>query len=520
MNRTHLAPASSRGRSLRPGVALLFLSLAAPAHAADWTVGPGQSIQAAIDAASDGDRILVQPGTYNEVMSLRGKRLEVIGVEGFEQTIIDGSGLNNTIFALTSGEPTGTRIAGFTLTRGAGLPLPSSYGFDYYGGAVHVGSGSQLRIEDCLITENALSTGTFAGGIYSGGRSATLVPSHVDVVRCEISHNRAWASGGATLVDGYGTMSFDRCTVVGNDSNNFFGHQGGISMANHGRVWVKNTICWGNAGSQIGAFAYPYNQGTEATVTYCDIQGGYSGQGVIDADPLFVDYAGRDYRIQAGSPCIDAGDPATDLDCDGTIADMGGYGPDCDGLPDCNGNGVPDVADIASGSSADCDEDGVPDECQIAGDPGLDQNVNGVLDSCECVIETYCVAAANSTGQPAAIGASGSTSLNANDLTLSVSGAPPLQVGLFFYGADEDFAIFGDGNLCVAAPFARIVPVITIDGTGSASVLLDLSDDPFTVGVNTVAAFETWRFQFWYRDPNAGMAGFNFSDALAVTFCP
>ena len=223
------------------------------------------------------------------------------------------------------------------------------------------------------------------------------------------------------------------------------------------------------------------------------------------------------------------------------------------GITDCNGNGVEDGDDIAGGASSDCDGDGVPDECQIAefpaldcngngildscelvdcdgdgaldscqitADPSLDQNVNGILDACECSMETYCIAAANSTGQPAAMGASGTASLNANNLTLSVSSAPPFQFGLFFYGANEDFAIFGDGALCVSAPFARVLPVIATDGTGSASVLLNLYDDPFTVSPNIVAPFETWRFQFWYRDPLGGPAGFNLSDGIAVTFCP
>ena len=50
----------------------------------------------------------------------------------------------------------------------------------------------------------------------------------------------------------------------------------------------------------------------------------------------------------------------------------GGPGEDCDdnGVPDecqsdCNGNGSPDVCDIADGISGDCDGDNVPDECDF-----------------------------------------------------------------------------------------------------------------------------------------------------------
>ncbi len=56
-------------------------------------------------------------------------------------------------------------------------------------------------------------------------------------------------------------------------------------------------------------------------------------------------------------------------------------------LPDCNGNGVSDAVDIASGFSQDCDTNGIPDECDIFGcvsDPACDDcNVNGIPDGCD-----------------------------------------------------------------------------------------------------------------------------------------
>jgi formylglycine-generating enzyme required for sulfatase activity len=64
-------------------------------------------------------------------------------------------------------------------------------------------------------------------------------------------------------------------------------------------------------------------------------------------------------------------------------------------VPDCNGNGIPDSCDIASGASADIDADGVPDSCEDCNGNGLpddwelsqgltpDCNTNGVPDSCD-----------------------------------------------------------------------------------------------------------------------------------------
>lgn len=51
--------------------------------------------------------------------------------------------------------------------------------------------------------------------------------------------------------------------------------------------------------------------------------------------------------------------------------------------PDCNGNGMPDALDIASGVSADCNGNGRPDECDIADGTSGDQNANGKPDECE-----------------------------------------------------------------------------------------------------------------------------------------
>jgi hypothetical protein len=67
----------------------------------------------------------------------------------------------------------------------------------------------------------------------------------------------------------------------------------------------------------------------------------------------------------------------------GTSQDINGNGiPDeCD--PDCNGNGVPDDVDITTGTSLDCNGNGIPDECDIATGTSQDINGNGVPDECD-----------------------------------------------------------------------------------------------------------------------------------------
>ncbi len=306
------------------GFGLVFVHGAcASAQSGPTLLVPSQhaTIQAAITAAPSPAVILVSPGTYTEKIDLGGKDLYVVSVEGPATTIIDSSAHNDSCVTARNGETLAACVSGFTLTGGAGKPFPSSYGFDHYGGGVYVGGGSSLCVENCWIVDNGIGTGTFAGGVYSGGTG-----SHAEVRGCLIAGNHAWASGGATLVDGNATMSLSRCTVYGNTANSWsFGHQGGVSMANGGDVTLVDCIVWGNAGYQIKAFGGIYGNGTSAVCTYSCVEGGFSGAGTRAGDPLFVGAGSGDFTLQSTSPCIDAGDPASALDPDGTRADMGSF---------------------------------------------------------------------------------------------------------------------------------------------------------------------------------------------------
>jgi hypothetical protein len=189
-------------------------------------------------------------------------------------------------------------------------------------------------------------------------------------------------------------------------------------------------------------------------------------------------------------------------------------------VADCNGNGVSDLEDIESGLSADCDQNGVPDECQVLANPGTDLNQNGVLDTCECTTSNYCQADPNSVGTTASIGWQGELSLAANNYSLSVVDAPPLKFGIFFYGANQAQLPVGDGQLCVALDVQRIQPLVITNQSGAAVLPVDFTSPAFSSGAFAVAPFSTWNFQFWYRDPQGGPSGFNFSNGLEATFCP
>ena len=100
-------------QAIRSTILVVLFSLSAQAN--DWSVTATDSIQAAIQAASSGDRILIDPGTYHEVLDLQGKRLELIGLGGATTTTVNGTGLGNCV-VLADGVASGTRLHGLTLT--------------------------------------------------------------------------------------------------------------------------------------------------------------------------------------------------------------------------------------------------------------------------------------------------------------------------------------------------------------------------------------------------------------------
>ncbi|MBP8303707.1 MAG: hypothetical protein KBE04_06245 [Phycisphaerae bacterium] len=126
------------------------------------------------------------------------------------------------------------------------------------------------------------------------------------------------------------------CTIADNEAMS-----GGALPFFGGPLWpaseaqVVSSILFGGA-HQITVF-----DGSVLQVTYSDIQGGWTGAGNVDTDPLFVRRGSRDshgiwepgdYHLQGGSPCIDAGDPrfqdeTSDLDGDprilGGVVEMG-----------------------------------------------------------------------------------------------------------------------------------------------------------------------------------------------------
>ncbi|MBJ02960.1 MAG: hypothetical protein CMK00_08840 [Planctomycetes bacterium] len=144
-----------------------------------------------------------------------------------------------------------------------------------------------------------------------------------------------------------------------------------------------------------------------------------------------------------------------------------------------------------------------------------------VLVTNDAIGVNYCIAAINSTGFPAPMSASGSSRISQNDLVLVAGPVAPTQLGLFYYGPTQILFPFGDGFRCVGAGALgtfRLYPPVVADGAGELSRPVDNSSPPAAAG--TLSAGSTWNFQAWYRDPDAGGAGFSLSDGFSIYFLP
>lgn len=128
----------------------------------------------------------------------------------------------------------------------------------------------------------------------------------------------------------------------------------------------------------------------------------------------------------------------------------------------------------------------------------------------------YCTAAPNSTGLGAVISHTGSRSIAANTFALACSHLPPNSTGVFFFGDAQTSTPFGNGFRCVAGAVVRLTPYATANGAGDVASAIDFSAAPVA---GAIQPGSTKYFQYWYRNPAAGGAGFNLSDGLSVTFC-
>jgi hypothetical protein len=146
----------------------LFSVVAISAPASTIRVPADQpTIQAGINAASNGDTVLVAPGTYNENIDFIGKAITVTSSGGAAQTIIDGtsSGQNPTV-VFRNKEAKTSILSGFTI-QGGGIVTNPAPPTNYGNGGILIQQGSPV-IANNVITHN------HCNGIQSNGSSPLI----------------------------------------------------------------------------------------------------------------------------------------------------------------------------------------------------------------------------------------------------------------------------------------------------------------------------------------------------------
>jgi uncharacterized membrane protein len=246
--------ASAKCVCLAVSGAFLLSLLATPVNAQNTILVPGNypTIQAAINAASNGDTVLVSPGTYVENINVNGKAITVTSSNGPLTTIIDGNH-NGTVVTFNHSETAASVLSGFTIRNGF-----QNGGF---GGGISISSASPT-VSSNLITGNHAATGI---GIFVNGGSS-LIKNNTISNNDQTGAGSGGSGGGGILVFGAssGTVQIIANTIT-NNSLLSGGQGGGISSAGGGALLQGNLIS-GNAVYNDGGGITAYNISAPLTI--------------------------------------------------------------------------------------------------------------------------------------------------------------------------------------------------------------------------------------------------------------
>lgn len=267
----------------KPWLLIVCLSLAATfgsVNAAAIIVPDNYiTIQAAIDAASNGDTIIVRPGTYVENINFNGKAITLKSEQGPDVTIIDGN-LNGSVVCFVNNEGLDSVLDGFTISNGSGTYSTDYPGY-YEGGGVLCDGASPTIINNSIIDNNPGGPGrwTQGGGVacirgaspliscnmitsntaYRGGAIyVRSVGSSPVISRNELRDNIAFSGGAIDVWEGYPTVEHNRIT---SNHANYVG--GGIELNDtaDGAVIQANIIANNAASFQGGGvFCWKYTR--------------------------------------------------------------------------------------------------------------------------------------------------------------------------------------------------------------------------------------------------------------------
>ncbi|MHA2010661.1 MAG: right-handed parallel beta-helix repeat-containing protein, partial [Promethearchaeota archaeon] len=320
------------------------------------------TIQQGINAAVNGDTVLVADGVYTGNINFSGKSILILSENGPEFTTIEIGNSGNPVVSFISGEGRNSILEGFTVTGDLSYwgiycnsSSPSIIGniLTYHEAGVKVENGGPLiRRNDISFCEHVDISLNKGAGIYIDGGVGAVIDSNIihhniahvapglvvdnnqDVV---ITHNLLYSNIATDYASCMGFYGVTNMNIINNTVANNIGpsnNLGALNFTSCNNVDIINNIIafntdWGIMNYYSSTIYGSYND------VYGNNAGNYNGvtpgPGSISLDPLFIDPI-SDFRLTVGSPCLDSGDPSSPLDPDGTIADMGaiygGYSPE------------------------------------------------------------------------------------------------------------------------------------------------------------------------------------------------
>jgi len=181
----------------------------------DYTI-----IQDAVNAAVDGDTVLVWPGTYTENVDIVGKNITLgslfltTGDEAYiDSTIIDGNQTGScVVFRADVGDGI---LTGFTLQHGSGYMVYDNYPA---GGGVAIHE-SIAKITNCIVKDNTA---------YEGGGGIAIWRADTQIINCTIKNNFSNKYGGGIHCIMYSTGFISGSNII---NNHAYRSGGGIAIA-------------------------------------------------------------------------------------------------------------------------------------------------------------------------------------------------------------------------------------------------------------------------------------------------
>ena len=309
---------------------------------------------------------------------------------------------------------------------------------------------TELRALNPGLANAFLETGTIEGFTVTGNHSRGINGGALNLgngraVRCVVRDNLGLA------VFSY-SGSLLGCTIVG-----------GIFVECFGAIQMRNTIvtgsfspgCLGNVINYCAGSALPN-----------------SGVGNHIGDPLLWNFPGAEHLLAPGSPCIDAGDPSSPPDPDGSPADIGA----------------------------------IPFDAAFDPNPTL-----------------FCTAKTTSLGCVPQIGFQGFATFQGEvPFVVSATGVHPGSPGLLFYGPGAHFLPFQGGWHCVQLPTPRVgVQVAGGSGLCGGTYSFDFAAHLAAGASNFVTPGVTLACQWWGRDAQDPTGfGTTLTDALLFSVVP